>query len=114
MPAATAYGLDYSTRELAPSEIDDYNRRTPHQPITFLIRYIGYPTNPKCISHYKGALERHEQSGRPVLLVHQVAYQDFAGGYDEGVRHARIAVADAERAGWAWNRPIFAALDRYL
>lgn len=114
VPHAKAYGLDYSTRELDPSEIDQYNMRTPHQRIGFLIRYIGYPNNPKCISHYPGALQRHERSGRPVLLVHQVAYQDFAGGHDAGVAHARVAVADAERAGWEWNRPIFAALDRYL
>lgn len=113
MPAATAYGLDYSARELRPTEIDSYNAGT-QQKISFLIRYIGYPGNSKCISYYPGALERHEQSGRPVLLVHQVAYQDFAGGHDAGVQHARVAVADAERAGWAWNRPIFAALDRYL
>jgi hypothetical protein len=110
----TTYGLDYSARELSPAEIADHNRRNPHQPVRFLIRYIGYPTNRKCISHYPGALPAHERAGTLVLLVHQVAYQDFAGGYAEGARHARIAVTDAERAGWKHNRPIFAALDRYM
>lgn len=114
MPAPTAFGLDYSARELSPREIDEYNRANPHQPISFLIRYIGYPTNKKCISRYPGALRAHEESGRKVLLVHQVAYQDFAGGYNAGVAHARLSVADAERSGWKWDRPIFAALDRYM
>jgi glycoside hydrolase-like protein len=113
-PAVKAYGLDYSARELSSREIDEYNRANPHQPISFLIRYIGYPANKKCISHYPGALRAHEDSGRAVLLVHQVAYQDFAGGRAAGVAHAHIAVGDAERAGWKWDRPIFAALDRYL
>lgn len=114
MPDAIEHGLDYSARELTPQEIDDYNRANPGQPITYLIRYIGYSANRKCISHYAGALKAHEASGRKVLLVHQIAYQDFARGYEAGVEHAQIAVADAERQGWEWNRPIFAAFDRWL
>lgn len=112
--AANAYGLDYSARELSPREIDEFNRANPNTPISFLIRYIGYPSNRKCISAYPGALRAHEESGRPVMLVHQVAYQDFAGGRAAGVAHAHIAVGDAQRAGWRWDRPIFAAFDRWL
>ena len=88
MPKAMAFGLDYSARELSPQEIDAYNRANPSQPISFLIRYIGYPTNRKCISHYPGALRAHEESGRRVLLVHQVAYNDFLNGGAAGVAHA--------------------------
>lgn len=113
-PTVQAYGLDYSARELSPSEIDAFNAANPNTPISFLLRYIGYPTNPKCISHYPGALRAHEDAGRPVYLVHQVAYQDFAPGRSAGIQHARIAVRDAERAGWKGDRPIFAAFDRWL
>lgn len=114
MPQAQAYGLDYSARELSPQEIDDYNRANPNARISFLIRYIGYRTNKKCISHYPGALRAHEQSGRRVLLVHQVAYNDFLGGEQAGIAHARLSVADAEREGWQHDTPMFAAYDRFL
>lgn len=109
-----AYGLDYSARELSPAEIDDYNLKNPDAPISFLIRYIGYPDRRKCVSAYPGALRAHEDAGRPVWLVHQDAYQDFGGGWHAGIAHARLAVADAERAGWRWDRPIFAAFDRWM
>lgn len=114
MPPVTTYGLDYSARELLPHEIDDYNRRNPDQRIGLLLRYIGYPTNRKCISHYPGALRRHEETGRTVILVHQVAYNDFAGGRAAGRNHARIAWADAREQGYPANRPIFFAFDRWL
>lgn len=110
----TAYGLDYSARELTPDEIAAYNRANPSQPISFLIRYIGYPTNAKCISHYPGALQRFEKAGVVVLLVHQVAYLDFHGGYNAGRQHALIALADAQREGYPEGRPIFMAFDRWL
>ncbi|MDU0289263.1 glycoside hydrolase domain-containing protein [Saccharothrix longispora] len=110
----TAFGLDYSARELSPAEIDDYNRRTPHQPISFLIRYIGYPGNRKCISAYPGALKAHEDSGRIVLLVHQIGYTDFHGGRAAGRAHASTALADANAQGYPDGRPIFFAFDRWL
>lgn len=109
-----AYGLDYSAGELSPRQIDDYNRANPDRPISFLVRYIGYPNRRKCISYYPGALASHEAAGRPVLLVHQDAYQDFADGEDAGRAHGLLSVLDAERAGWRWDRPIFAAFDRWL
>ncbi|MDQ2583697.1 glycoside hydrolase domain-containing protein [Saccharothrix yanglingensis] len=114
MPAPTGFGLDYSARELSPAEIDDYNRRTPHQPISFLIRYIGYPANRKCISAYPGALRAHEAAGRLVLLVHQIGYRDFEGGRAAGRAHATTALADARAQGYPGNRPIFFAFDRWL
>ena len=116
MPAVTAYGLDYSARELKPAEIDEYNRKNPYQRITFLVRYIGYPGNRKCISAYPGALRAHEDAGRRVLLVHQVGYLDFHGGYESGRAHANIALADARRVGYPDepDRPIFFAFDRWL
>ncbi|MGM1064068.1 glycoside hydrolase domain-containing protein, partial [Saccharothrix sp. Mg75] len=110
----TAYGLDYSARELSPAEIDDYNRRTPNQPISFLIRYIGYPGNRKCISAYPGALRAHEAGGRVVLLVHQIGYTDFHGGRAAGRAHANTAWADARAQGYPDTRPIFFAFDRWL
>lgn len=113
-PPVRAYGLDYSARELSPREIDDFNKANPATPISFLVRYIGYPANRKCISAYPGALRAHESSGRAVALVHQVAYNDFLGGERAGIAHAKLSIADAERAGWQWNRPVFAAYDRFL
>jgi hypothetical protein len=113
-PPTKAYGLDYSARELSPQEIDAFNRANPGTPISFLIRYIGYPGNRKCISAYPGALRAHEKSGRRVLLVHQVAYNDFLGGYGAGAAHAHLSIADAERQGWQHDTPIFAAYDRFL
>ncbi len=49
------YGADYSASELSPSELDDFT----DYDIRFLIRYIGWPGNPKCISHYPGAYQAH-------------------------------------------------------
>lgn len=114
MPAVTAFGADYSARELSPREINAYNAANPGQPIKFLIRYIGYPTNGKCISAYPGALAAHEANGTLVLLVHQIGYLDFHGGYAAGQQHAQIALADARRQGYPENRPIFFAFDRWL
>ncbi len=107
---AVTYGADYSAAELSPSELDafkDYN-------IRFLIRYIGYPGNPKCISHYPGAYQEHVNSGRMVLLVAEQDTTDPAGGYDGGVAMARRALADAGSVGYPDSLPIFFCADGWL
>jgi hypothetical protein len=104
------YGADYSARELAPQELDgfrDYDLR-------FLMRYIGYPGNPKCISHYPGAYQALTRSGRKVLLVHELGTADMAGGWDAGVSHARTALADARSVGYPETDPIFFCADGWL
>jgi hypothetical protein len=108
----TAYGCDYSAREFTPDEINRY----PGVWISWLARYIGYPGNRKCISAYPGAYQRHTNSGRPVVLFHQVAYRDFEGGYASGRAHAQIALADArsKAVGWDGETPILAVFDRRM
>ena len=86
------YGADYSAKELSPAQLHEYSRYD----IQFLIRYIGYPGNPKCITHYPDAYHAHVQAGRLVLLVHENETNDPAGGRSHGVRMAELALRDAE------------------
>lgn len=104
------YGADYSARELSPSELDRFHQYD----IRFLIRYIGFPGNPKCISHYPGAYKRHVSSGRTVLLVAENDVNDPAGGFHSGVAMARRALQDAHSIGYPDNLPIFFAADGWL
>lgn len=113
---AVLLGRDYSAREFSPQELDQYQRQFPNEaPVQALGRYIGYPTNPKCISHYPGAYKAHWEAGRPVFLFHQIGYTDMGGGYDAGRYHAQVAVSDARsiRVGWNGESPIVACMDRY-
>ncbi len=107
---AVTYGADYSAAELSPSELDAFKGYN----IRFLIRYIGYPGNPKCISHYPGAYQKHVSSGRMVLLVAEQDTTDPAGGYDGGVAMARRALADAGSVGYPDSLPIFFCADGWL
>jgi Domain of unknown function (DUF1906) len=104
------YGADYSAGELSPAEL---NRFTTYD-LRFLIRYIGYPDNPKCISHYPGAYEELTRSGRTVLLVIENEPDDPAGGYDSGMAMARRALEDAASVGYPASLPIFFCADGWL
>jgi LmbE family N-acetylglucosaminyl deacetylase len=104
------YGTDYSARELDPSELDEYT----DYDIRFLVRYIGYPDNPKCISHYPEAYQRHRDSGRVVLLVHEKDTNDVARGFDGGVTDAQVAEADRIGIDAPDNSVIFFCADRWL
>lgn len=108
----TAYGCDYSEREFTPSQLDAY----PGVRIEWLARYVGYPGNVKCISHYPGAYRAHRDAGRPVVLYHQVGYRDFEGGYASGRAHAQTALDDArsDAVGWDGETPIVACFDRRM
>lgn len=106
----TAYGCDYSEQEYTPQQLDLY----PGVRIEWISRYIGYPGNPKCISHYPGAYRAHRDYGRPVVLFHQIAYRDFEGGASSGRAHAQTALADARGQGWDGETPIIAAFDRRM
>ena len=97
------YGADYSARELSPSELDHFTQYD----IRFLIRYIGWPGNPKCISHYPGAYKAHVQAGRLVLLSAEGDTDDPAGGFAGGAAMARRALADANSIGYPASLPIF-------
>lgn len=109
-----AYGRDYSAREFTDGEFVRYQRENPWEPpVQFLGRYIGYPRNEKCISHYPGMYEHHWNAGRPVFLFHQIGYGDMEGGYDQGRAHALTAKADAERVGWDGETFIVACMDRF-
>jgi hypothetical protein len=105
-----AYGADYSAGELSPPELG----RFATYDLRFLIRYIGYPDNPKCISHYPGAYQELIRSGRTVLLVIENDQDDPAGGYDGGVAMAHRALEDAGSVGYSDNLPIFFCADGWL
>jgi hypothetical protein len=104
------YGTDYSAAELSPSELDAFKEYD----IRFLIRYIGYPGNPKCISHYPGAYQAHVSGGRMVLLVAEQGATDPAGGYGAGAAMARRALTDASSIGYPDTLPIFFCADGWL
>ena len=104
------YGADYSKHELSPGELNAF---TDYK-IQFLIRYIGYPDNPKCITHYPGAYQRHVHAGRTVLLVIEHDGTDPQGGHDGGVAMARRALADARTIGYPDSLPIFFSADGWL
>lgn len=103
------YGLDYSAGELTPAQAG-----SGAYAIDFLIRYIGYPANPKCISHYPGAYRRHVDAGRVVLLVAEGSTHDAAGGFAAGQAMARRALADAATIGYPDTLPIFLTTDGWL
>ncbi|WP_158843384.1 hypothetical protein [Saccharothrix deserti] len=104
MPTVTAYGADYAARELMPWELAEYTR-TGGYDLRFLIRHIGYPGNPRCVSHHRGALAKHRADGRLVLLYHQIGDDDFAGGHDAGRAHALAALTDARAEGYPEHLP---------
>jgi hypothetical protein len=104
------YGADYSAGELSPAELD---RFTTYD-LRFLLRYIGWPDNPKCISHYPGAYQKLADSGRVVLLVAEQGTTDPAGGHDAGVAMARRALDDAASVGYPDSLPIFFCADGWL
>jgi hypothetical protein len=68
------YGADYSAGELSPAELDQFTQYD----IRFLLRYIGWPDNPKCISHYPGSYQALTGSGRMVLLAAELNGSDQA------------------------------------
>ena len=104
------YGADYSAHELPPSALD----RCTQYNIRFLIRYIGYPDNPKCISHYPGAYQAHVRAGRLVLLAAENDTNDPALGFAGGVAMAKRALADAARIHYPASLPIFFCSDAWL
>lgn len=104
------YGTDYSARELSPTELDHF----AEYDIRFLIRYIGYPGNSKCISHYPGAYKAHVQGGRLVLLVAENETNDPAGGFAGGAAMAHRALRDAGSIGYPAHLPIFFCADGWL
>jgi hypothetical protein len=107
---AVTYGADYSASELTPAQLNAFKKYD----IRFLIRYIGYPGNPKCISHYPGAYQAHVRAGRLVLLVAENATNDPAGGYAGGVAMAERALHDANSIGYPGHLPIFFCADGWL
>ena len=104
------YGADYSARELTPAELDAFTAYD----IRFLIRYIGWPDNPKCISHYPGAYQAHVNAGRVVLLAAENTGSDPAGGFSGGAVMAQRALSDANSIGYPATLPIFFCADGRL
>jgi hypothetical protein len=104
---AVTFGADYSEHEHTPAELD----RVPDYDLHFLIRYIGYPHNVKCISHYPGAYKAHVAAGRLVLLVAENLAKDALRGHANGVKMARNALEDANSLGYPDHLPIFFAAD---
>jgi hypothetical protein len=104
------FGADYSEREHTPEELD----RVADYDLHFLIRYIGYPHNPKCISNHPGDYKAHVAAGRLVLLVAENVTKDALGGHANGVKMARNALEDASSLGYPDHLPIFFAADGHL
>jgi Domain of unknown function (DUF1906)/Putative peptidoglycan binding domain len=104
------YGTDYSAHELSPAELSAFTAYD----LRFLIRYIGWPDNPKCISHYPGAYQAHVSAGRLVLLAAEFDTSDPAGGFAGGVAMAHRALNDATSIGYPDNLPIFFCADGWL
>jgi hypothetical protein len=104
------YGADYSAGELSPAELDHYTMYD----LRFLFRYIGWPDNPKCISHYPGAYRALAGSGRTVLLVIEEGKTDPAGGHEAGAAMAQRARDDAASVGYPDSLPIFFCADGWL
>jgi hypothetical protein len=104
------YGADYAAGELSPAELD---RFTTYD-LRFLLRYIGWPDNPRCTSHYRGAYQKLADSGRVVLLVAEQGTTDPAGGHDAGAAMAQRALDDAASAGYPDTLPIFFCADGWL
>lgn len=104
------YGADYSAGELSPAELD---RFTTYD-LRFLFRYIGWPDNPKCISHYPGAYRALADSGRVVLLVMAEGKTDPAGGHDAGAAMAQRARDDAASVGYPDSLPVFFCAGTWL
>lgn len=108
---SVVYGADYSQREFSPQELDAFKHVYD---LRFLMRYIGYPSNPKCISHYPGAFAAHETAGRTVLLAIENQVYDPRGGYIAGQAMANLALKDARAIGYPESRPIFFCSDAWL
>ena len=113
MPTLYAYGADYSAGEFTPAQLDAYHASGGYD-FRVLIRYIGYPGNAKCISSYPGAYQSLTDSGRLVLLVHEIGHGDAAGGWNAGVHNATVALNDARSIGYPEELPIFMAADDWL
>lgn len=112
----TLYGRDYSAREYTDEQFQRYMNAFPHEPrIDFLGRYIGYPTNKKCVSYYPGMYQHHLKAGRPSFFFHQIGYGDMEGGYAAGRQHAIVAFTDATSSRVQWNGEshIVACMDRF-
>jgi hypothetical protein len=107
---SVVHGADYSAGELLPHEIDQHKDHD----IRFLGRYIGFPDNPKCISHFPGAYQKHVRAGRMVLLFFENQTDDRAGGRDRGVANAHLALQDARTIGYPDHLPIFFSADAHL
>jgi hypothetical protein len=104
------YGADYSASKLSPSELDSFTGYD----LRFLIRYIGWPGSPKCISHYPGAYQAHVNAGRMVLLVAEQGTNDPAGGFGGGAAMGQRALSDARSVGYPDSLPIFFCADGWL
>ncbi|MFI9386623.1 glycoside hydrolase domain-containing protein [Kutzneria sp. NPDC052558] len=113
MPTLYAYGADYTGGEFTPAELDAYHAAGGYD-IRVLLRRVGYPGDPRCVSHYPGAYRSLTDSGRLVLLVHGIDANDPAGGRDAGVQHATAALDDARRLGYPEELPIFMAAGDWL
>ena len=103
------YGADYSAGELSPAELD---RFTTYD-LRFLLRYIGWPDNPKCISHYPGAYQKLADSGRMVLLVAEQG-TDRPGGRARRRGRDGAAGAGRRRVGRLPGQPADLLLRRRL
>jgi hypothetical protein len=117
-PKVLEYLLDYSAGELQPEHFDNIDASVAgvgRVTASGALRYGGYPGNRKCISFYPNHYRKLVDAGKRIILVHQVAYNDFLGGRAAGRQHAQILKADGKRIGYPeTGLPYFACFDRFL
>lgn len=100
-----AKGLDYSARSIPALAIKNAS-------YDFVIRYVGFPGNKKCITptEYKDLIA----NGIRVYAVYEFDTNDSMGGYAGGVNAAHKARADMDRIGFPANAICFFCADRHL
>lgn len=100
-----AKGLDYSARTIPGNAIKSKG-------YDFVIRYVGFPGNKKCITPQE--YQDHISNGIRVYAVYEFDINDSMGGYQGGVNAAKAARADMNRIGFPPNAICFFCADRHL
>lgn len=100
-----AKGLDYSAGVISARTIKNAS-------YDFVIRYVGFPGNRKCITpeEYKDLTS----NGIRVYAVYEYTTNDAMGGLQGGVNAAKAARADMDRIGFPANAICFFCADRHL
>lgn len=95
-------GVDYSWSRPSPQTLFNSG-------YTFAARYLSYDTSGKNLT--LGEANALRAAGVDVVANWEYGAQDALNGYDEGVRNAQTALAQANAAGMPAGRPIYFSVD---